>query len=83
MAKKTFKIGESCLHGIISVETSRNTVKIFLKDFYTKEVKEERVFSDTMSLVMYLGDVTSAYYADKVIDFIKTTDVSLTETSMW
>lgn len=79
MAKKTFKIGECCMGGIITCETSKNTVVINICDFFSKNVLVKKTYVltswrdpivDTNKLYFDLCDYTSSYYANKVIDWI-------------
>ena len=75
--KKTFKIGESCLHGIIIVEVDETTIIIRVCEWRTNEEKFFRVFNkesfkqSQLNVFLFLTDVTTAYYADNIISFIK------------
>jgi hypothetical protein len=72
--KKTFKIGEYAIGGIIAVEINKGQVKIAAKDWDTKAVIRNSTFSPAvgmMTIEMYLNDLTTCYYADKVMDYIK------------
>lgn len=79
MATKTFKIGECAIGGIIQVKTTSNIVKIKALDWHTKEVVmedsfliEDSFFYDPFQRVDdYLNELTSCYYADKVLSWIK------------
>jgi len=73
---KTFKIGEYALAGIIQVKITGKVIQIFVKDYYTNELLKtgttsteddgvERKLSD------FLNDVTTSFYADKVMKWIK------------
>jgi len=73
---KTFKIGEYAMGGIIKVQVTGKVIQIFVQDYYTKETLKtgttsteddnvERKLSD------FLNDVTTSYYADKVMKWIK------------
>ena len=96
MASKTFKIGEYCIGGIITVDITKNKVTIINKDWdmsqgtrrssnqsNAKELtrievvvpqgddvfnndKQKRQIDD------YLHGLTTSYYADQVMEFIKT-----------
>lgn len=88
MATKTFKIGERCKGGIITVETKGNKVAIIGKDWdfsqgtrrssnqknakeWTRievDAKEQNAFR---KMDNFLNDLTSCYYADKVMEFIE------------
>lgn len=73
MVSKTFKIGESCEGGRLKVEINKGYVKISCLDWNTK--KEVRVchFSedDKRSMEENLWDMTTSYYTDKVMGWIK------------
>lgn len=76
MAKKTFKIGEYAVGGIIQVCTTSDTINIDALDWTTKEKLVGREFQvKTLDvdydIINYLNELTSSYYADKVMDFIK------------
>ena len=76
MAKKTFKIGEYAIGGIIQVCTTSDTINIDSLDWTTKEKIMGREFRINMydveyEIFKYLNELTSSYYADKVTDFIK------------
>ena len=76
MAKKTFKIGEYAIGGIIQVCTTSDTINIDALDWSTKEKIMGREFRINMydveyEIFKYLNELTSSYYADKVTDFIK------------
>lgn len=88
MATKTFKIGEYARGGVITVETTGDTVTVIGKewDFSTgsnkssdqskaKEFTRETVNttqSDAYSrLSMFINDLTTSYYTDQIIDWIK------------
>jgi len=96
MASKTFKIGEYCIGGIITVDITKNKVTIINKDWdfsqgsrrssnqsNAKELSRievvvpqgDDVFNNDkqkMAIFDYLHDLTTAYYADQVMKFIKT-----------
>jgi len=80
---KDFHIGESCQGGTLSVSTGFMAVKVEVKHYKTQNVIKSVAFSDTMALMMFLTDVTTAFYADKVKDFVKKSGVELRETSLW
>lgn len=76
MAKKTFKIGECAIGGIIQVCTTSESVSIDALDWNSKQKimgREFQVRSSNFTNEMdnYLNELTSSYYADKVTDFIK------------
>ena len=76
-ATKTFKIGEYAMGGIIQVKITGKVIQIFVKEMYgdgetlktgttsTEDDGVERKLSD------FLNDVTTSYYADKVMKWIK------------
>jgi len=77
---KTWKIGEYCVSGIIQAKVSEGTyfpqgttVKILVKDYKTGEVVDSRVFGrlHENNLLVYLHDITSSYYAEKVMEWVK------------
>jgi|APGre2960657505_1045072.scaffolds.fasta_scaffold91733_2 hypothetical protein len=76
MAKKTFKIGEYAIGGIIQVCTTSDSVTIDALDWNSKQKIMGREFqvratNVTNEMDNYLNELTSSYYADKVLDFIK------------
>ena len=76
-AKKRFKIGESAMGGIIDVEIYGKLIKIEAKDWTTKKVVSSgSAMTDedncTMKVENYLCELTTLYYACKLIDWIKT-----------
>jgi hypothetical protein len=79
MAKKQFKIGEYARGGIIQVETTKTKVTIQALDWYTKEpiyigeVEVERgyEYNTDSNILEHLNCLTSAYYAEKIINWIK------------
>lgn len=73
MRKKTFKIGEYCIGGILCVEVRKGIVDIKALDWNTKEQVSRKVLSedDRYGIDEYLNELTSGYYAGKVMDWIK------------
>ena len=76
MAKKTFKIGECAVGGIIAVEITGKLIQIKALDYYSKkEVSSGSAMSDEQDtprkLDNYLNDLTTSYYADKIMTWIK------------
>jgi hypothetical protein len=75
--KKTFKIGEYVIGGIIEVNynNTKNIMRISFKDWETKETIKEYV-TDTFNLFTqndiyyFLCDNGTPYYADMVWQFI-------------
>ena len=80
MTKKTFKIGECATGGIIVAEVkgwSGDIVQIKALDWNTKKVVSENLVMSTernaqWKLDNYLNDLTTSYYAGKILDWIKT-----------
>ena len=74
MAKKQFKIGEYAVGGIIAVEIVNDSVGIKAQDWNSKKVVFENYFStnDNRGMDNFLNDLTTSYYASKVLDWIKT-----------
>jgi len=77
MAKKTFKIGEYAVGGIITAEITGKVIVIKALDYNTKKVVNTgSVISNERQaqwkLDSYLNELTSSYYAGKVLDWIKT-----------
>lgn len=72
--KKTFKIGEYALGGIVKVEVDRNAeITVQCCDWNTKQPVLTGIFSFTQKhrLQMWLeNEVTSCYYADKIVKSI-------------
>jgi len=73
MKTKTFKIGEYCIGGIIKVIIKNNTVNILCLDYYTKKEIHNETFNinDIYSINNFLNVLTSCYYSDKIINYIK------------
>lgn len=77
MAKKQFKIGECAVGGIIAVEITKQSVFIKALDYYTKKEVSGNAISISYSdaerfLDNYLNELTTSYYASKIMDWIKT-----------
>lgn len=91
MAKKTktWKIGEYCKGGIITVEITGKVIQVIGKDWdfstgsrkssdqsNAKEFTRGTVTADEndadWKLKLFLNDLTTHYYAEQVIDWIKT-----------
>jgi hypothetical protein len=76
MATKTFKIGEYAIGGIIQVRTTSQSISIDALDWNSRQKIMGREFqvravNVTNEMDNYLNELTSSYYADKVMDFIK------------
>jgi hypothetical protein len=89
MATKTWKIGERCKGGIITIETTKTQVKVICKEWdYSKgsskgsdqsKAKEWNRLEVNLSssdaersVDWFLFDLTSSYYADEILDWIRT-----------
>jgi hypothetical protein len=71
--QKTFRIGEYALGGIIKVIVDKNArIKIENRDWDDKSLVQSEIFDfvDKNKVEMYLEEVTSSYYADKVMNWI-------------
>tara|TARA_R110000868_G_scaffold203970_1_gene451991 strand:+ start:1776 stop:2051 length:276 start_codon:yes stop_codon:yes gene_type:complete len=79
-ATKQFKIGESAIGGIIQVTLDGNILHVKALDYYTKKElggqytgsfqvdhRGSKGWIDT-----YLNELTSSYYAEKVMEWIAT-----------
>jgi len=73
MKTKTFKIGEYCIGGIIKVIIKNDKINILCLDYYTKkEINNENFnINDIYSIDDFLNVLTSCYYSDKIINYIK------------
>jgi hypothetical protein len=104
MASKTFKIGEYCIGGIITVDITKNKVTVINKDWdmsagsrrssnqsNAKELSRievvvpqgDDVFNNDKQKYQiddYLNGLTTSYYADQVMKFIKT---KINFTTIW
>ena len=74
--KKTFKIGECAVGGIIQVRISRDKTMIGIRNATWEENKTLAVRSYRLgrcgsSIELYLNELTTSYYASKIIDWIK------------
>ena len=99
MKTKTWKIGEYCKGGIITVEITGKEINIIGKDWDmsqgtrkgsnqsgAKEWTREIVTADDKDvkrkLFMFLTDLTTSYYADKIIEWIES-KVELYKSLRW
>jgi len=70
---KTFKIGEYALGGIIKIATDTNAnINVEVRDWDDQSLVERKKFSfvDKFKIQMYLEEVTTSYYADKIMNHI-------------
>jgi hypothetical protein len=71
MKKKTFNIGEYCLHGTIIAELRDLILTIKVCDYKTKTVRDEASFHinhEWRKLDFHLTSFTTSYYADKIVN---------------
>ena len=73
--KKTFKLGEYCVGGIIEVRISRNKTMIGIRSasWGKNETLAVRLFRwelDSFRLELYLNELTTSYYASKIRDWV-------------
>ena len=74
--KKTFKIGEYCIGGILAIEITDSQITVKCKDYNTKKVVRETNFNrDIANLRRHidneLHELTSSYYADNAMKWIE------------
>lgn len=71
--KKTFKIGEYAIGGIIHVDIQAALITISARDWDTKKTIRCESYSKTQGgdISDFLQELTSFYYAEKVFDWIK------------
>jgi len=75
-ATKSFKIGEYAVGGIIKVDIKGKLLSIKALDYNSKrEVQSGSILTDEYDAywktMNYLNELTSSYYADKIMDFVK------------
>jgi hypothetical protein len=73
---KTFKIGECCVGGIIQVKISRDKTMIGIRNATwekneTLGARSFRIGRCSNDIEIYLNDLTTFYYASKIVDWIK------------
>lgn len=76
MATKSFKIGECAIGGIIKVDIKGKLILIKALDYYSKkEVSTGSGMTDDYNgeskVLRYLEDLTTPFYAEKVMKWIK------------
>lgn len=84
---KSFKIGEYAIGGIIKVDIVGKLVTIKALDYVSKkEVMSGSCLADEndarWKVFNYLNELTSSYYADKVMEYIES-KVELHKGSRW
>jgi len=75
MATKTFKIGEWCIGGVLTVQLGLEHATVINKKWGSlSEIDRIQVVKGDSGAIAqlddYLNDKTSSYYADKVIKYI-------------
>lgn len=75
-ATKQFKIGERAVGGIIKVDIIGKIIHVQCLDWTSKKVVNSGTGETDdpdayRKLWWYLGDVTSSYHADKILEWIK------------
>ncbi len=74
---KQFKIGEYAVGGIIKINTENknnlHTITIAALDWYSKQELFSATFgiNSEREIDNYLNQLTTSYYSDKIIDYIK------------
>lgn len=76
MATKSFRIGECAVGGIIKVDITGKVIQIKALDWNTKKaVSTGSAMSDepqcSQKIEEYLMDLTTCYYAGKIMEWIK------------
>lgn len=76
MATKKFKIGEYAVGGIIQVEIKGKVLSVKALDYNSqKEVVGGSIMTNEddayWKVTSYLNELTSSYYADKIMEYIK------------
>jgi hypothetical protein len=70
---KTWKIGEYAMGGIIRVSTKpRGVFSVECIDWDTKEIIQWRYVHGYDELTDILEDLSTSYYADKIVTYFKT-----------
>jgi hypothetical protein len=96
MATKTWKLGEVCRGGVITVTTTKDTVLVQAKAWdmsagvgkssnQSKAKEWDRLEVKTLSvnadrdLTIYLEDLSTSYYAGKIMEWVKSKTKLVTE----
>lgn len=87
MATKTWKLGEVCKGGIITIETTKTQVKVIAKEWVnSKEWNRLEVnLSDKDSrskIDWFLFDLTTSYWGDEILKWIET-KVTFKTNGLW
>lgn len=74
--KKTFKIGEECVGGIIEVKISRDKTMIGIRNATwgkneTLAARTYRLGRCGLEFEMYLHGLTTSYYVSKIVEWIE------------
>lgn len=74
--KKTWHIGESAIGGIIAAKVSQNGTAVAIRNatYHGNETISVKLFRwplDKFSMLVYLNELTTSYYADKIMDWVK------------
>ena len=75
--KKTFKIGEQVIGGIIEVIADNSTLTINFKDYFSKETILNKSFNYKNNpnvendIYFYISENGTSYYADEILKHIK------------
>jgi hypothetical protein len=84
--KKTFKIGEYIVGGILQVETQKESITINFRDYFSKDIVLTKTFPVNNDIIrniqFFIEENGTPYYADKVTQYIKD-NVELPQPSGW
>jgi hypothetical protein len=71
---KQFKLGEYAVGGIIKLEKKSDSITVSALDYSSKRQLQSQTFSldDLSRIDWYIGDLTTSYYTDKIMNHIKT-----------
>lgn len=99
MATKTFKLGEVCRGGVITVEITGKIIVVIGKEWdtsagyskssnqsnakeFTRGTAEANDTNAYRKVINFLEDLTTPYYAGKIMEWIKT-KVEIKEKHFW
>jgi hypothetical protein len=76
MKTKIFRIGEYAVGGIIESTVNKDSITICARDWNTNKIISQKTFEVRsydlfMKIDEYLNELTSSYYAEKVLKWIK------------